>query len=287
MTVLAVLALLFLQSPSPSPAASPSPTAAPSPAPAAAPSAAPTPVPVPPPTAEAIVGVVQKTKEFAADTGRTGLSADPTRRLPVPGVGDLGYFIEIQWKDKEGAAHTGLAVVAHETVQGVPWMVKADNWGLVKVLEDKTVEGVKGDLKRARMAANEAVAVGDIRTLISAEMIFMGVTGGPYGDLRCLNVPAVCIKDIPDEPLLEKPVMAPEKSGYRRRFHAGERVASAKAKGTPSPFVKTFAYTAVPLTPESGVRSFCGDSMGRVCVTADGAEPTVTGGLCAPCTELK
>jgi hypothetical protein len=167
-------------------------------------------------------------------------------------------------------------------------MVKAEPWGLVKVLEDKTVEGVSGDLKRARLAANEAVAVNDIRTLISAEMVFMSVADGSYGDLKCLNIPAHCIKDIPDEMLLEKAVMAPEKSGYRRRFHAGERVPSLKAKGTPSPFVKTFAYTAVPVTPgESGLRAFCGDSMGRICVSADGSAPTVAGGLCAPCTELK
>jgi hypothetical protein len=233
--------------------------------------------------------VVSKTKEFGAESGRTGLTANPARRLAVPGVNDMGYFVEIQWKDKQGAAHTGVAVVAHQEVKDVPWMVKAEPWGLVKVLEDKTVEGITGDLKRARLAANEAVAVGDIRTLVSAEMIFMGVTNGAYGDLRCLHIPAECIKDIPDEKLLEKAVMAPEKNGYRRKFHPGSRVESPKAKGTPSPFVKTFAFTAVPLTPgESGTRAFCGDSTGRVCVNADGAEPVVTGGLCAaPCTELK
>ena len=286
MTVSAVLALVFFlqsPSPSPSPAATATPGVAPSPAATAAPAA------VAPPTAESVVAVVQRTPEFGADSGRTGLQADPAKRVPVPGVGDMGYFVEIQWTDKQGAAHTGLAVVAHQTVQDVPWMVKGETWGLVKVLEDKTVEGVTGDLKRARMAANEAVAVGDIRTVYSAEMLFMAVADGAYGDLRCLNVPAACIKDIPPEKLLEKATLAPEKNGYRRTFHPGARVPSPKAKGTPSPFVKTFAFTAVPIAPgESGLRAFCGDSMGRICVSADGAEPVVTGGICgAPCTELK
>ncbi|MFS8067398.1 MAG: hypothetical protein ACMG6S_13640 [Byssovorax sp.] len=287
MTVLVALAALFLQSPSPAP--SPSPRVAPSPVGKPSPTVHPVFEPIAPPTAEAVVTVVQKTKEFAADSGRTALTADPTRRLPVPGVGDLGYFVEIHWTDKQGAAHTGLAVVAHDTVQGVPWMVKGEGWGLVKVLEDKTVEGVAGDLAKARMAANEASAVGDIRTIYSAEMLFMAVADGSYGDLRCLNIPADCIADIPGEKLLERSLTtATEKSGYRRKFHGGTRVTSAKAKGNPSPFVKTFAYTAVPITRgETGTRSFCGDSSGKVCVVDDGTEPKVVDGVCTPCAELK
>ena len=70
---------------------------------------------------------------------------------------------------------------------------------------------------------------------------------------------------IPGEQLLEKALTtATEKSGYRRKFHAGARVPSAKAKGSPSPFVKSYAYTAVPIAPgESGARGFCGDNQGR------------------------
>ncbi len=302
MTVLAVLAVVVtMQSPAaaPSPAATASPAAAPSPSPAPVTSPATTPppaatppplAPIPPPTAEEIITVVKQAPAFAASTGRTDLQAAAEKRLPVPNVGDMGYFVEIQWKDKDGAAHTGLAVVAHTEVKDVPWMVKADRWGLVQVLEDKTIDGVVGDLKRARLAANEAMAIGDIRTIYSAEMLFMAVADGAYGDLRCLNIPADCVVDIPGEKLLEKSLTtATEKNGYRRKFHPGARVPNAKAKGKPSPFVKSFAYTAVPLTPgESGVRGFCGDSQGRICVSADGAEPPVADGLCAtPCTELK
>ena len=276
MTVLAALALVVATQ---SPAAPASPAAV-TQAPAA----------VAPPTAEGVVAVVKASPAFAAETGRTGLQAAAAKRVPVPGVGDLGYFVEIQWTDKEGAAHTGLAVVAHTTVQDVPWMVKAEPWGLVQVLEDKTVDGVVGELKRARMAANEAVAVGDIRTVYSAEMLFMAVADGAYGDLRCLNIPADCVAGIPGEKLLEKAfTSATEKSGYRRKFHPGARVPSAKAKGSPSPFLKSFAYTATPVAPgETGARGFCGDSQGRICVSADGVEPAVSHGACAtPCTELK
>jgi len=286
MIVSALALVFFLQSASPSPA--PSPAAVPSAVPSAAPTAAPTPPPLPPLVAADIVALVQKTKEFGADSGRTALAADPAKRLGVPGVNDMGYFVEIQWKDKEGAAHTGVAVVAHQDVKDVPWMVKAEPWGLVKVLEDKTIEGIAGDLKRARLAANEAVAVNDTKMIYTAEMLFMAAAGGSYGDLRCLNIPADCIADIPGEKLLEKSMLVGEKSGYRRKFHHGARVAAPNAKGSPSPFVKSYAYTSVPVTPgESGVRSFCGDATGHICVNADGSAPPVVDGECKPCTELK
>jgi hypothetical protein len=245
---------------------------------------------MPPPSAEAVVAVVRQAAAFATPSGRTGLQAFPAKRLPVPGIGDLGYFVEIQWTDKDGAAHTGLAVIAHSFVRDVPWMVKGEPWGLVQVLEDKTVEGVTADLKRARLAANEAMAVADIRMIYSAQNLFMAVADGAFGDLRCLNIPADCVTGIPGEKLLEPELTtATEKSGYRRKFHPGTRVPNPKAKGSPSPFVKSYAYTAVPVTPgETGTRGFCGDSQARICVSADGTEPPVSGGLCAtPCTELK
>ena len=37
---------------------------------------------------------------------------------------------------------------------------------------------------------------------------------------------------------------------------------------------------------ETGMRSFCGDHTGKICVVDDGSEPKVVGGLCTPCVEL-
>ena len=194
--------------------------------------------------------VVKQAPAFAAAAGRTDLQAAAAKRLPVPGVGDMGYFVEIQWKDKDGAAHTGLAVVAHTEVQDVPWMVKADRWGLVQVLEDKTIEGVVGELKRARLAANEAVAVGDIRTIYTAENLFMAVTNGAYGLLRCLHVPADCIVDIPGETLLEKVLTtATEKNGYRRKFHPGAPGAQRKGQGHAVPLREVLRLHRRPHRP--------------------------------------
>ena len=101
MTVLAALALV-LATQSAAPAATPSPAPPPA-APVTAPAA------VTPPTAEGVVAVVRQAPAFAADSGRADLQAFPAKRLPVPGVGDMGYFVEIQWKEKDGATQTGLA----------------------------------------------------------------------------------------------------------------------------------------------------------------------------------
>ena len=290
MIPLAVLALLLQAQPSAAPTAAPSPAApspkAPSPV-VVRPSVAPV---TPPPAPEVLYGLVRKTTAFSADSGRTAIRVTPTAPAQIPGIDDKGYFIEIQWADKAGATGSGIAVVAHATVLEVPWVVKPEGgeWGLVQVMEGKTIPAVLDELKRTRIAANEAMAVTDLRTLMTGESILMGLTNGVYGEFRCLNRPADCIKDIPEEEMLEKSYLAIERNGYRRKFHAGEKVTdNPRSKG--APFLKTYAFTAVPIVPgETGVRSFCGDHTGRVCVNTDGGEPAVSGGSCAnPCTELK
>src|SRR5882724_159935 len=46
-------------------------------------------------------------------------------------------------------------------------------------------------LLRARIAANEAAAIGDSRTVISSEAAYHSVAGGGYGTMLCLVTPAV------------------------------------------------------------------------------------------------
>ncbi len=280
MIPLLLFALLAPPSPAPSPAAAPSPVVV-------RPSVAPV---TPPPAPEVVFALVKQTAAFSADSGRSALRATPTTPAQVPGVDDKGYFVEFQWTDEAGATQTGVAVMAHRMVREVPWLVKGDGeWGLVQVMEGKTVPGVVDELKRTRLAANEAMAISDLKTLITGEMLFMSLANGAYGRLECLRRPSDCIVGIPEEQMLEPAYLATDRNGYRRKFHAGEAVTNAKAKGSPSLFVKTFAITATPLVPgETGVRSFCGDHTGRVCVSPDATPPPVSGGACpASCTELK
>lgn len=149
-------------------------------------------------------------------------------------------------------------------------------------------------LLRARVSANEAAAIGDVRTVISGQAAYSSANCGTYGRLECLSNPrgSGCIVDYPaaapsflDQALASAQV----KSGYRRTFHPGAPLALTQGQGCPGGTgLESFAYTAVPAARGStGVRGFCGDDSGRICVTTDGNAPPVTNGRCAEgCTPL-
>jgi type IV pilus assembly protein PilA len=146
-------------------------------------------------------------------------------------------------------------------------------------------------LLRARIAANEGAAIGDIRTVISAEAAYQSASGGYYGPLDCLGRPAECMPGYTGPTFLD-PALASGgvKSGYQRTFHAGNVVALA-ADGSPAPrgSIESFAYVAVPMERgKTGTRGFCGDSTGRICFTTDGTPPDVVDGACDPgCSDLR
>jgi len=152
-------------------------------------------------------------------------------------------------------------------------------------------------LLRARVSANEASTIGDIRTVISAEVTYASVNGEFYDTLECLAQPASCRPGAPATPFLTN--MPPTKSGYVRTFHPGPPAPpAALATGSISPSsLQAYAFSAVPLTPgRTGVRAFCGDATGVICQTIDGSAPTVADGRCvvaetrsylAGCTPLR
>jgi protein TonB len=128
-------------------------------------------------------------------------------------------------------------------------------------------------LLKARVSANEAAAIGDIRTIISAQAAYESVGGG-YGDLACLGDPKACVADYTGPQFIDASLAgATEKGGYKRAFFTGPAMGEKR--------YSTFAYTAVPVTPgQTGVRSFCGDQSGNVCADPTGAPIAVTGGVC-------
>jgi hypothetical protein len=103
-----------------------------------------------------------------------------------------------------------------------------------------------------------------------------------------------CIPNYPkDAPYFLEPYLTSNavKGGYRRTFYPGKKVELSPDEQTrcsPTSLV-TFAYVAVPEEPgESGVRAFCGESTGRICMFADGKVPPIQDGLCpAECEEIQ
>jgi prepilin-type N-terminal cleavage/methylation domain-containing protein len=142
-------------------------------------------------------------------------------------------------------------------------------------------------LLRARVSANESAAVGDIRTLISAEAAYHGANAGFYGPPSCLAAPsnAACIPNYPPTaPLFLDQQLASlqPKAGYSRSFEPGGTT------GVRSDLT-CYVYHATPSVPgQTGVRGFAGDCSGMLCSTAAGTTvPSANGKLAASCDVLR
>ena len=147
-------------------------------------------------------------------------------------------------------------------------------------------------LLRARVAANEANAIGRLRTIVSGEVAYTQANGGFADKPECLKAPASCIPGAdPTTVYLDSTIVfdGPQ-TGYVLTFHPGPPAPDeALTQGTVSPSsVQFFAVTAVPVqVGRTGVRSFCTDMSGRLCFFADGSSPRVEDGTCpARCTDL-
>src|SRR5262245_9093867 len=80
-------------------------------------------------------------------------------------------------------------------------------------------------LLRARISANESGAIGDSRTVSSAEVAYHSTSLGTYGDITCLSTPssgACLVNYAPTNPTFLDPAVAGgtqiNKSGYKRLF---------------------------------------------------------------------
>ena len=121
-------------------------------------------------------------------------------------------------------------------------------------------------LLRARMSANEAGMIGDIRTVISAEAAMQSANSGFYGTMTCLSTPTTCVIGYPATAptFLDSSLTlnggATTKSGYARSFAAvpgGTGTDNAQD-------LNAFCYGATPASAQGGVRAFGGDSSGIV-----------------------
>jgi hypothetical protein len=136
-------------------------------------------------------------------------------------------------------------------------------------------------LLRAKTSALETAAIGDLRTMISAQAAYSRQNDGLFeACLECLAEPATCLPEYAKNgPRFLDPALASLETarGYRRAFYPGP-VAGTRppARGRPRPpGITSFAYTAVPVAYER-MRAFCGDATGLICFTRDGREPRVT-----------
>ena len=204
-------------------------------------------------------------------------------------AGQEGWGVDLEWTEA-GKTRKGVAPIMRVPAgkEGEPWFYQHEGWGISAFLEDKTFAEVLAIVKSGRLRANEAAAVGDLRTILSGQAAYASANGGAYDELRCLVEPATCLAGYAGPHFVDKSLLQPEKTGYRRKFHPGAKAPKAKDV-TSATSLATYAYTAVPVTlGETGQRGFCGDDRGLICFTADGSEPKTSGGRCAdPCQPLQ
>lgn len=142
---------------------------------------------------------------------------------------------------------------------------------------------------RARVAANEASALADARSIVAAEAAYASANGGHYDELECLARPAECIPGYAaDGPVFLTGPFPSVKAGYHREFVGGapasaNDVAFANLSRTS---IQSFVYLAHPVSVGvTGMRSFCADYTGRICESTDGAPFAIVNGQCDPeCT---
>jgi type IV pilus assembly protein PilA len=153
--------------------------------------------------------------------------------------------------------------------------------GLVMVVVVGVIAAIAiPSLLRARVAANESMAIGNLRTIVSAEAAYQSVNGGFYDVPACLYTPAPCLgPNAPGVAFLDQASVGfdVQKSGYILQFHEGPAAADASAVSPSS--VQSFAVTATPATTQAGIRHFCADSRGIVCVMPASSR-TIDGGQC-------
>ena len=138
---------------------------------------------------------------------------------------------------------------------------------------------------RARIAANEACAIGDSRAVVAGEFSYSSANNGAFGTLTCLNVPTSCGFGAGAISFVDSQLASlTPKQGYDRSFVAG-----AAGAGNPDPGVASFVYASVPSAfARTGTRGFGVDSSGRMCFTTDGTVPPLSGAVLAQtCTPLK
>ena len=135
----------------------------------------------------------------------------------------------------------------------------------------------------ALIERNEAAAIADLRTFMSAEAAYQTVNGGFYDEPGCLHRPSDCIPGYPAEaPTFLDAAIAglTIKDGYGRAFSSKQLSPKPGPDVSPSS-AESWAVILWPDKPgKTGRRIFCGAADGVICFTRDGSTPKFVGGRC-------
>lgn len=224
---------------------------------------------------DTVVALVARVPAFAIPGPRTDVAV--RRQMAIPESDDQAHFVEITWREA-GATRTALlAVIRTARLDAdMPPLATYDGWSIARLQEDEDWDSLIRQLKEARNAGAQAAAVGNVRSLISAQMTFAALVGeGAYAaDVKCLMTPRSC--GLEAEPFLPDTFPSPDRLGYRYSLTpAGASAALRSGAKTCAGFV----FTAVPID-DASMPSLCTDQEGVVCRQPAGTPLVVSGGAC-------
>ena len=129
------------------------------------------------------------------------------------------------------------------------------------------------NLLRARIAANEASAVGSIRTIVTSEVTYASIWGTDFATaIGVLGGANPCTAAAATACLIDPVLAAGAKSGCTMAAPGGAAVAG---------IVPTFAVSAVPQkVGQTGQRAFCSDESGVVRFNVTGLVTAATDVAC-------
>lgn len=141
-------------------------------------------------------------------------------------------------------------------------------------------------LLRARVSANEAAAIGDTRTVVSAEAAYHAASSGHYGTITCLSTPSGCLPGYNGPSFLDIVIGVPGvllKEGYLRSW-----TQTVDTDGPPGS-VESYCYQSLPSSQgKTGVRSFGGDASGTIVGNNAGVACCTAAGTISPsCTAIR
>jgi len=141
-------------------------------------------------------------------------------------------------------------------------------------------------LLRARISANEAAAIGDSRTVTSAQITYYHSNRSSYAtSMMCMSSPATCNFPATVTQFLDPQIGAANivtKQGYDRTYLAGP-----VGTGIPDPGVSAWSYSSNPTTPGgTGTRYFAIDQSGIICFSNAGPVGAAGTGLPTGCTAI-
>ncbi|HVB55429.1 MAG TPA: prepilin-type N-terminal cleavage/methylation domain-containing protein [Candidatus Acidoferrales bacterium] len=141
------------------------------------------------------------------------------------------------------------------------------------------------NLLRSRMAANEASAVGSVRTIVTSEVTYTSTYGVGFAptlaDLGGTTSP--CVAASTSACLLDSVLSAGTKSGYAFLATGGGGSGTASVPDT------TFEASGIPVSASTGTRAFCSDESGviRFLAAGVGASDPATDTACEAWTPLQ